>query len=115
MEPEWRVFLREHAPKLYEQMLSDVKWDAEWRDKKITELEQQLKQPPDWLLDKWMANELADFKMVMDHCSKIYMHFSGGRISKPNTLPEEVISIAEELEQERFQQWYKEEVDARLV
>jgi hypothetical protein len=41
--------------------------------------------------------DLTDFRMVMDHCSRIYMWASGGRISKPNTLPEEVMCVAEEI------------------
>jgi len=49
----------------------------------------------DELVSRWMDNELADYKMVMDHCSQIYMHCSGGRISKPNTLPEAVIGEME--------------------
>lgn len=40
--------------------------------------------------------EFADFKMVVDHCSEVYDHFSRGRISKPNTLPREVITLADD-------------------
>ena len=47
-----------------------------------------------------IRDEFADFKMVMDHCSEIYDYASGGRISKPNTLPREVISEAEDRIQE---------------
>ena len=43
MESEWRLYLKEHAPELYEEMLADVKWAAEWRDKKIDKLELNLK------------------------------------------------------------------------
>ena len=32
MESEWRVYLKENAPELYEAMLADVKWAAKWRD-----------------------------------------------------------------------------------
>ncbi len=53
MEEEWRIYLRENAPKLYEQMLSSVKWQAEWREKRIANLEAQLAAHPDTaLLDK---------------------------------------------------------------
>ena len=37
MEAEWRVYLKEHAPELYEMMLAEVIWAAEWRDKKIAD------------------------------------------------------------------------------
>lgn len=47
---------------------------------------------PDKIMD-----ELADFHMVVDHCSKVYDHFTNGRISKPQTLPSEVIAVAEDI------------------
>ncbi len=43
------------------------------------------------------CGDLADLRMVTGHLSRTYMHFSGGRISKPNTLPEEVFAIAADL------------------
>ncbi len=49
-------------------------------------------------------NELSDFNMMMDHLSRTYCHFSDGQISKPNTLPEEVFSIADEKETERTEE-----------
>ena len=68
----------------------------------VERLERERAHPPPELLDKWMQDELADFKMVMDHCSTVYDHFTCGRISKPATLPSEVIAVAEELEAERL-------------
>jgi DNA repair exonuclease SbcCD ATPase subunit len=62
----------------------------------IEQLKEQLKFPPQELLDKWFQNELSDFNMMLDHLTRTYDHFSGGRISKPNTCPEEVFGIAEE-------------------
>lgn len=61
-------------------------------------LEREIAQPPVELLERWMQNELSDYRMVIDHCTRTYSHFSRGRISKPNTLPEEVIREAEEFE-----------------
>ena len=49
-----------------------------------------------------IMDELADFHMVSDHCSKVYDHFTLGRISKPNTWPSEVITVAEEIQSERI-------------
>lgn len=57
-----------------------------------------------------LKNDLHDFNMVIKHCSHVYRHFSGGVISKPNTYPEEVISIAEDLERERIEEAIKEEM-----
>ena len=47
------------------------------------------------------CGDIADMKMLADHCSKIYYAMTDGRISKPNTLPEEVERIANDLETER--------------
>lgn len=41
MEPEWRIYLQEHAPELYKQMLDDITWAAQWRDERIKELEDE--------------------------------------------------------------------------
>ena len=68
-------------------------------------------QPPPELLEKWMQNELSDYRMVLDHCTRIYSHFSRGRISKPNTLPEEVIAVAEEFDQHDIEEAVREALD----
>ncbi len=60
-----------------------------------------------------IRDEGKDFNMLVDHLSETYCHFSGGRISKPNTLPREVFAVAEELRQEDFDEWLKEELEAR--
>jgi len=44
MEEEWRIFLKENAPKLYENMLSSVKHAAAWRNAKIEKLQQENKE-----------------------------------------------------------------------
>jgi len=59
-------------------------------------------------LAKAIDDELHDYAMVMDHCTKIYDHFSRGRISKPNTLPSAVIVVAEDLLTEDIQEATKE-------
>ena len=62
-------------------------------------------------VDAWMQAELADFSMVVDHCSRIYDEVTGGRVSKPNTLPEVVIGIANDLERERTDEAVREETE----
>jgi len=57
-----------------------------------------------------MKDELADYATVLEHCTHIYSHFTDGRISKANTLPEEVIQVAEELENERTEEACREAV-----
>lgn len=64
--------------------------------------------------DAGVAEELAqreqqDLEMVMRHCSVVYMHLSGGRISKPNTFPEEVIALGEERDQQEIERALVEE------
>ena len=41
----------------------------------------------------WLARELADFQMVINHCTEVYVHVTRDRISKPHTLPGEVIAL----------------------
>lgn len=48
----------------------------------------------------WCA-DLQDLSMLAGHLSTVYDHFSEGRITKPNTLPEEVIRLAGDLETDR--------------
>ena len=50
----------------------------------------------------------TDRAKLAEHLSTVYDHFWGGRISKPTTLPEEVIRLAEDLEQTRMSQAVEE-------
>lgn len=74
-----------------------------------------LELPPDTCehspLTRSLCNELADVAMLISHCTEVYCHFSGGRISKPNTLPAEVVAVAEELENERVDREVKEALE----
>lgn len=71
-------------------------WEAPGEDERPFSLD-EFGNPRDALVQKWMDDELADMKVLSEHCSFIYRHASGGRISKPMTLPSEVISIHDEL------------------
>ena len=42
MEEKWLIYLRENAPELYQDAISSTAWDAEWRDKKIADLQARL-------------------------------------------------------------------------
>jgi len=77
-------------------------------DDEIPYLESEFPNPREAVVEKWLKDEGKDLKTVMDHCSQVYMHFSGGNISNPMTFPSEVIAIAEELEEERFQEALEE-------
>lgn len=53
MEEEWRLFLKDNAPELYEKMRDSVSWAAEWRDNKIEALTAER----DDLFRKWSASQ----------------------------------------------------------
>lgn len=76
------------------------------------EIERLKAEPSQELLDKWFSNELHDFNMILDHLTRTYCHFSDGKISKPNTLPEEVFACAEEKYQRDLEEGVKDEVEA---
>ena len=59
---------------------------------------------------EWIDAELHDFHMMYDHLSRTYDHFSGGIISKPQTLPEEVFRVAADRQEEETQEAIKEAV-----
>jgi len=60
----------------------------------------------------WCA-DLADLNMLIDHLSRTYDHFTEGRISKPNTKPEEVFAIADDLESVRTKELIRDALDER--
>lgn len=65
-----------------------------------------------------LTREYQDYMTIADHCTAVYSHFSGGRISKPFTLPSEVIAQAEEIQNKDFQEWLEVELEpikARLL
>jgi hypothetical protein len=43
-----------------------------------------------------IANELADYAMILGNVGKVYCHATGGMISKANTLANEVISAIDD-------------------
>jgi hypothetical protein len=51
---------------------------------------------PEGATPEQIRAELQDFHFIMGECAKVYMHVTGGRISKPNTYAFEVISVADE-------------------
>jgi len=63
--------------------------------------------PPE-VIDGWLARELADYKMVIDHCTAVYCHVTRDRVSKPQTLPSVVIAIADDFATEDYDEAYAE-------
>lgn len=55
-----------------------------------------------------IENEMSDYRMILRHCSIIYDEASGGRISKPNTLPSEVVACMQERQREEADELIKE-------
>jgi hypothetical protein len=54
------------------------------------------------------CGDITDMAMLVKHCSTIYSSVTDGRISKPNTLPEEVERVAGDLETERSEAGVKD-------
>jgi len=42
MESKWLLYLKRHVPGLYADAMSDMQWEARWRDEKIIQLEDEL-------------------------------------------------------------------------
>lgn len=61
-------------------------------------------------LKEAIAAEMSDYEMIIDHCTQIYGAASGYRISKPNTLPSNVIAIMEDIAQKDIDEAVREAV-----
>lgn len=59
-----------------------------------------------------LCGDLMDFHTLSRHCSRIYDHVSGGRISNPLTYPSEVIREMEEAQTVEFEELYAERLEA---
>jgi hypothetical protein len=58
---------------------------------------QHIVENPDGSLNKdQVAREMADYLMIMEHCTEIYSEVSRSRVSKPETLPSVVIGMYHE-------------------
>ncbi len=55
-----------------------------------------------------VQRELSDYSMVMDIAAEVYCHITGNRISKVNTLASEIITQAEEIQEEHIQEAIEE-------
>lgn len=69
---------------------SDVQqtYDEFWRD---------IVERPDGSLDvDQVKRELHDYRQLLREVPKVYMHVTGGKISKPNTRSEVVIAQAQD-------------------
>ena len=65
-----------------------------------------------------IENEMSDYRMILGHCSAIYDEASGGRVSKPNTLPSVVIDFMEENRQKEIEEAvaeFRSEFDTAFV
>ena len=54
-----------------------------------------------------LIRELSDYYWLISSVSLVYDHVTGGRISKPNTLPEEVIAKADDYTRKLFDEELK--------
>ncbi len=56
-----------------------------------------------------LKRELFDYRTLMGSVPRVYMHVTGGRVSKPNTDPGVVCQLADEREQEAIDEAVSEE------
>jgi hypothetical protein len=59
------------------------------------------------------CGDITDMAMLVRHLTHIYSAITDGRISKPNTLPEEVERVAGDLETERTEAAVKDVLATR--
>lgn len=59
-----------------------------------------------------IRKELADYNMVMDYAAKVYCHVTGDAISKLNTLPEVVCSVADDYYDRITKEYVAQETEA---
>ncbi len=62
-----------------------------------------------------IMRELSDFSMIIDNCTKIYSHVTGGNVSKPNTDVEVVINLADEYYYEEMKDIFADDVSMILA
>jgi hypothetical protein len=53
--------------------------------------------------------ELQDYHMILENVGEVYMHVTGGRISKPNTCARDVIAVADDAANEEWTKYLAEE------
>ena len=63
---------------------------------------------PEGATAEQIQNELHDFRVLVDNVAKVYDVITGGRISKPMTIPSAVIGVYEDIVQDTIDQAIKE-------
>jgi len=90
--------------------MSDADVEKVWRDFWAPLLEK------DGAVDiEAVKRELFDYANLLDEVPRVYMHVSGGMISKPNTHASAVISVADDNESERWDEREKEVLADRMT
>lgn len=65
-------------------------------------------------LRKALNDEIADLRMISGFASTVYDEITGGRISKSNTMPEQVIAQWEQVQADDYVEWLQELVQYGL-
>lgn len=72
----------------------------------------------DQKIEQEWEKDLKDFEKIYSEVSKVYCHITNGRISKPNTLSEQVIAVSDDLiteqidkELEELKKQHREELE----
>jgi hypothetical protein len=63
------------------------------------------------LLKKQVMRELHDYSLLMDAASKVYDEVTGGKVSKPNTRASAVIALANDFNNEVWEETLADEKD----
>lgn len=65
---------------------------------------------PDTVVEQ-LKKEWHDYSMVVDHCSRVMMHATGGQVSKPLTLPDTVNAIIDDHVSETVDFHFKDRIE----
>ncbi len=75
----------------------------------------ELVENPDGTLNKeQVMKELADFSFIIGSVTKVYCHLSNSRMSNPMILPEVVLSVIEDVQNEHTNDCIKETLEEVL-
>lgn len=100
--------------------VSIIRFEIKKRDKALAALEERVKEveSENRSLDFWkdiivkgntldieqVKRELHDYHVILENVSKVYMHVTGGKVSKENTLAGVVCELADEHYEELYQE-----------
>lgn len=58
-----------------------------------------------------VKKELSDYSMILEEVPKVYCAVTGDTLSKPNYKAETVIRVFEDTQNEKYREWFSDEVE----